>query len=369
MSSDVPARAGRSKPSMIDVAARAGVSLGTVSHVLNHPERVKESTLLRVREAIDALGFVRNSHARSLAAGENRTIGLVLVDLGNTLFVDIARGAQREATAQGMTLLLANSDNDDDLQDVHLDFFEGARVNGILLAPMTDPRAGVDRVRRRGTPVVVLNYDSGRPDCCTVLVDNERAGHLAARHMLELGHRRLAFVAGRDHLQPVRDRRRGVRRAVAEAGSCAELVEIPTGDLSAGGGPGAAAHIAALPAGRRPDAVIAVTDLLGMGMVQELGRAGLAVPGDIAVMGCDYDKRAWGGAVPLTSVRMPGEEIGEAAVRLLVDEVARPAEHRHETVVVQPSLVVRESSAGRDHDLTPDALAPPPPAATASRRR
>jgi LacI family transcriptional regulator len=354
MSSGGSARSGRTRPSMTDVAARAGVSLGTVSHVLNHPERVKESTRGRVLAAIEALGFVRNAQARSLAAGENRTIGLVLVDLGNTLFVDIARGAQREATAHGMTLLLANSDNDDDLQDVHLDFFEGARVSGILLAPMTDPRTGVDRVRRRGTPVVVLNYDAGRPDCCTVLVDNERAGHLAARHMLDLGHRRLAFVAGRDHLQPVRDRRRGVRRAVADAG--AELVEIPSADLSAGGGPGAAARIAALPARQRPDAVIAVTDLLGMGLVQELGRAGLAVPGDIAVMGCDYDKRAWGGAVPLTSVRMPGEEIGEAAVRLLVDEVARPAEHRHETVVVQPSVVVRESSAGRDPDLTPAPL-------------
>ncbi|OZM81634.1 LacI family transcriptional regulator [Pseudonocardia sp. MH-G8] len=344
---------------MTDVAARAGVSLGTVSHVLNHPERVKESTRRRVHAAIDALGFVRNSQARSLAAGENRTIGLVLVDLGNTLFVDIARGAQQEATARGMTLLLANSDNDDDLQDVHLDFFEGARVSGILLAPMTDPRTGVDRVRRRGTPVVVLNYDSGRPDCCTVLVDNEQAGHLAARHMLDLGHRRLAFVAGRDHLQPVRDRRRGVRRAVTDAG--AELVEIPTEDLSAGGGPGAAARLAALPAHRRPDAVIAVTDLLGMGLVQELGRAGLAVPGDIAVMGCDYDKRAWGGAVPLTSVRMPGEEIGVAAVGLLVDEVARGGEHRHETVVVQPSLVVRESSAGREHDPLVAARSPAEP--------
>lgn len=332
---------------MHDVAAHAGVSLGTVSHVLNHPERVKESTLRRVRDAIDALGFVRNSNARSLAAGENRTIGLVLIDLGNTLFVDIARGAQRAATAHGMHLLLASSDNDDDLQDVHLDFFEGARVAGILLAPMTDPRAGVDRVRRHGTPVVVLNYDSGRPDCCSVLVDNEHAGYLAARHMLDLGHERLAFAAGRDELQPVRDRRSGVRRAVAEHQGRAQLIEIPTPDILTPGGATVAAHLAALPAHDRPDAVIAVTDLLGMAVIQELGRAGLAVPEDIAVMGCDHDTRAWGGAVPLTSVRMSGEEMGRAAVRLLVDEVTRAGEHHHETVVVQPSLVVRESSAGR----------------------
>ncbi|WP_432570703.1 LacI family DNA-binding transcriptional regulator [Kineococcus sp. SYSU DK005] len=337
----------RTNPSMVEVAARAGVSVGTVSNVLNHPQQVRPATLEKVRAVIEELGFTPNANARSLAGADNRTIGLVVVDLQNTLFVDIARGAQREAAAQRMSLLVTNSDRDDAQQDAHLDLFESARVRGVLLAPLSDPDAGVQRVRRHGTPVVVLNYDSGRRDCCTVLVDNEQVGYLAARHMIDLGRRRLAWVSELGDLQPVQHRSVGVRRALREAGRGVSLTEVDTQHVHGSHARHAVEQILALPARRRPDAVVAVTDLLAAAVVEELQAAGVAVPGDVAVMGCDHDARAWGGAVPLTTVRMEGEQMGAAAVRLLAAEVAEAGEHTHRTVVVQPSLLVRESSAGR----------------------
>ena len=332
---------------MVEVAALAGVSVGTVSNVLNHPEQVRPATIEKVRAAIDELGFTLNANARSLAGGDNRIIGLVVVDLQNTLFVDIARGAQREAAAQRMSLLVGNSDRDDAQQDAHLDLFESARVRGVLLAPLSDPDAGVQRVRRHGTPVVVLNYDSGRRDCCTVLVDNEQVGYLAARHMIALGRRRLAWIRELNDLQPVQERQVGVRRAVREAGRGVALVEIDTEQAAGPHGRSAVEQLLALPARRRPDAVVAVTDLLAASIVEELQRSGLSVPGDVAVMGCDHDARAWGGQIPLTTVRLEGEQMGAAAVRLLAAEVAEGAGHEHRTVVVRPSLLVRESSGGR----------------------
>jgi LacI family transcriptional regulator len=150
------------------VARVARVSLGTVSNVLNKPEIVAERTRLRVQAAIDELGFVRNSAARSLAAGSSRTIGLVLTDVGNSLFVDIARGAEKAAAENGHSLLLANSDVDLRKQEGYLDIFDEARVAGIILAPLDAGLEGVDRVRRHGRNIVLVNYAGGRTDCCSV---------------------------------------------------------------------------------------------------------------------------------------------------------------------------------------------------------
>lgn len=354
MALDVSPRPVTSRPKLSDVAEYAGVSQGTVSNVLNHPHKVTEATITKVRDAIHALGFVRNANASSLAAGETKSIGLVVIDISNSLFVDIARGAQHAAAAHGVNLLLANSDNDYNQQETHLDLFDGAMVTGILLAPMEDSHRGITRVREHGRPVVVLNYASEPRDVCSVLIDNERAGYIAARHLIDLGRTRLAFVGGRDYLQPVHDRRLGVHRAIDEERGRVTLTEISTADLNATGGAGAGSEIAGLAESERPDGVIAVTDMLGMAIIQELGRAGISVPEEVAVMGCDHNTTAWGGAIPLTSVRMRGYDIGVEAIRLLIDEVTEPPDnHVHKTVMLEPALMIRESTVGRTALISP----------------
>lgn len=297
--------------------------------------------------AIAELGFSRNSMASALASGHTRTVGLVVPTLRNSLFVDVAEGAQRAAKANGLILQLASSDSDEEQQDAHLDFLDGARVSALLLAPMQDAHVGIERLRRHGRPVVVLNYLSEKDDICMVVIDNEHAGYLAARHLIELGRRRIAFVAGRYDLQPVGLRRTGARRAVAETGGRVELQEITVDELDAPDGATAGRRIIAQ--GRqRADAVLAVTDMLAMAVIGQLIGARLAVPGDVAVMGCDHNSSAWGGAIPLSSVRMRGEELGERAVQLLLEEIRLgPEAHVHQIVTLQPELVVRESTAGR----------------------
>ena len=342
------ARTGRSKrPTLVDVAARAGVSIGTASNVLNHPDKVAPATVARVAEVIAELGFSRNSMASALASGDTRTLGLVVATLRNSLFVDIAQGAQRVARGRGFALQLASAETDVEQQEAHLDLFDSARVSGLMLAPMQNSRPAIDRLRRHGRPVVVLNYASGSRDVCTVLVDNEQVGYLAARHLIELGRTSIAFVAGMDELQPVPLRRRGVKRAVAETGGAVRLSELTVAGLDAPDGAAAGQRLVAL--GRdRPDAVLAVTDLLAMAIISQLIAARVSVPDDVAVMGCDHDSAAWGGAIPLTSVSMEGEQMGAEAVRLLIDEIERGiGGHDHREVLLTPHLVVRESTAGR----------------------
>lgn len=339
---------------MQDVAYAAGVSLGTVSNVLNHPGKVSPTTARRVREAIERLGFVRNDAARSLASGSNNSIGLVLADIENSLFIDMAHGAQDAARAAGLNLLLANAACDLTLQDQYLDLFDQARVTGVLLAPMEDSTAGIARMRSHGREIVLLNFAPEPGTCCAVLVDNERVGYLAARHLIATGRTRLGFVAAHDVYQPVRDRRRGIHLAIEEAGTGVGLEEIDSVGLTTAHGRQVGAVLADRTPDRVPDGLIVVTDELANGLIHELHAvAGIRVPADVAVIGCENNRSAGTAIMPLTAVDGPGRKMGQEAVRLLVDEVSAAEHHRHSTVVLEPSLVVRASAPGptneKDH--------------------
>jgi LacI family transcriptional regulator len=331
-------------PSMLDVARHAGVSIATVSNVVNRPEKVTEATAERVRAAIAELGFVRNDAARSLATGTNRSLGMVLADLDNSLFVDLAHGAQQRSDEAGLRLVLGNAACDIGRQENYLDLFDEARVAGVLLAPMEDSRVGIERMRAHGRAIVLLNYVQEGFDCCTVLVDNEMVGYLAARHLIDQGRRRLAFIAGREYYQPVQARRVGVQRAVAEAEGV-ELEEIHTTGLVFADGERVAAELAERDPEHIPDGVVAVTDELANGFIDALVRGGvLAVPNDVAVVGCEDNRSARSGPVALTTVQLAGNEMGETAAELLLEELAHGAEHEHRTVTLPPRLVVRASS-------------------------
>lgn len=343
-------------PRLSDVAARAGVSPGTVSHVLNHPHKVRPETRERVLAAIEELGFSRNGMASALARGDTLTIGLVVPSLGNSLFVDVARGAQAGTRAQGYYLNLATADDDQELFVVHMRRMNEVRASGLLIAPLSAQRDSVARSRNAGCPVVVLNHDEGDPDACRVLVDNEEVGRLAVEHLTSLGRRRIWFVYGEPHRQPVALRLAGVRRAAADLPPGTTLEEVEAGSIWASTGIDVARRVAALPIGERPDAIVAVTDEIGMALVNELMADGIDVPGDIAVMGCDHNSAARAAVVPLTSVSMEGEEMGSEGIRLLLDELRHPDTHEHTTVVLQPHVVPRASTVGRAVPAHPGAV-------------
>ena len=330
-------------PSMNDVAREAGVSLGTVSNVLNRPEGCRPETVERVRAAIDRLGFVRNLNARSLVGADSHTIGLNVFDLSNSLFVDIARGAQAIVRERGHQLVITDSDTDQRQQREHLDYFDETRVAGVLLAPQFDPDEDVGRLAAHGRRVVVLNHDTPGASWSTVLVDNDHVGYLAARHLISRGCRRLAFVGVPESLQPADERRRGVARAIAESEGV-ELIDIQTSDLQIAGGIVAGRQLLAMDPQLRPDGVICVADLTGMAIIQVLVSGGVHVPGDVLVMGCDANTNAWGGPVTLTTVAQHGDEMGAAGARILLDELA-DRDRPHTRHVIRPELIERSSTA------------------------
>lgn len=332
--------------SVKDVAARAGVSLGTVSNVLNRPERVSPETRGRVEQAMRDLGFVRNESARQLRNGRSRTLAYVLLDARNPFFTDVAEGAERAAEAAGLSLFLCNSDNRDSRERDYLGHLVEQRVQGILVTPVDAQSTVLDDVRRNGTPVVIVDRTRTDDTFCSVAVDDELGGRLAVEHLVEQGHTRVAFIGGPDTIGQVRDRLEGARKAWADAGLPAEqLVVVPTDGLTVVEGRSAGERVMGIGRQRRPTAAFCANDLLALGLLQQLSTSGFAVPGDLAIVGYDDIEYASAAAVPLTSVRQPRQELGRRAAELVLDEAHDP-DHVHEQVVFTPELVARRSTLG-----------------------
>ncbi len=332
--------------SVREVAAEAGVSVGTVSNVLNRPEKVSANTVAKVKAAIAELDFVRNDAARQLRAGRSRTIGLVVLDVANPFFTDLARGAEDRAAEAGLTVLLGNSDETIARETAYLDLFEEQRVHGVLISPLGDVSDRLNRLRSRGTPTVLVDRQSEDHTISSVAVDDVAGGYLAVSHLVERGRIRIAFVGGPQSLRQVTDRLKGARKAVAENPDVS-LEVIETDSLSVLQGRSAGEQIRARPSIDRPDAVFAANDLLAIGVLQALNMFGdVHVPGDIALIGYDDIAYASAAVVPLSSIRQPSALIGYTAVDLLLREAATGEGFEHEQVLFQPELVVRESTGG-----------------------
>jgi LacI family transcriptional regulator len=334
--------------SMRDVAAAASVSVGTVSNVLNSPDKVAPATVTRVQAAIEQLGFVRNDAARQLRAGRSRCVGLVVLDVGNPFFTDIARAAERRAGENDLTVLLGTSDDDVSREQAYIDAFDEQRVFGLLVSPIGDDLDRLDALRRRGTPVILVDRDAGGSPFDSVAVDDIAGGRLAVSHLCAIGRRRITYVGGPAGLRQVADRRRGAADAVADVpGATLEVVETTALSVLAGREVGAAL-IRRRP-DDRPDAVFCANDLLAIGVLQAFTMLGgsVRVPEDIALIGYDDIDFARSAVVPLSSIRQPTARIGATAIDLLIAAAdAPPLRHEPSNPVFQPELVARASTTG-----------------------
>ncbi|WP_326696000.1 LacI family transcriptional regulator [Streptomyces sp. NBC_01754] len=329
-----------------DVARTAGVSVGTVSNVINRPETVAPGTRARVLAAIDRLGYVRSESARHLRAGSSRIMGLLVLDMGNPFFVDVARGAERAARRAGLGVIVCNSAQSPAEEAEYLSLFAEQRVRGVLLTPADATGGTVDAFRRHRIPFVLVDRVAQKATECSVSVDDVAGGGLAVRHLVSAGHRSIAYVSGPPGLNQVRDRRVGALAALEEAGLGPDaLQELPTERLDVASGRDAGARLLGL--SDRPTAVFCANDLLALGVLQTLYAAGVGVPDDLAIVGYDDIEFAAAAVVPLTSVRQPAVTMGTMAAELLLEEAeadARGKAHEHRRVVLQPELVVRDSS-------------------------
>lgn len=334
------------KPSTLqDVARIAGVSSATVSRALSQPDMVSEATRLRVREAVHLSGYRVNRAARNLRTQRSYSVLVLLPDLGNPFFSTILAGISLRLSRRGYSMLIASTKHLRQSGERLSDYLEDRRADGMIvmdggLGPQE--LAALEGAARAGQVLFACEWCEG-PHFASVRSENRRGTAAAVRYLHGLGHRQIAHVTGALGNVLVQARATAFAQEMAALGL--ELPGdwvIPGGDFSLAAGCRAAHGWLALP--QRTTAVFCASDLLAFGFISELSRHGVAVPGDVSVMGFDDIELAAQFIPPLTTMRQDRQRLGETAAAMLLDHLEAPAQREPQQAVVPVSLVVRQST-------------------------
>ncbi|MDR0281677.1 MAG: LacI family transcriptional regulator [Paucimonas sp.] len=333
-----------------DVAALAGISYTTVSHVLNKTRPVSEPVRLKVEAAIAELDYVPSAVARSLKARSTATIGLLVPNSVNPYFAELARGIEDACERNGYCVILCNSDDNPQKQRSYLRVLLEKRIDGLIVASVGEDRDLLDSLSSVRTPMVILDRALEGVDADLVRIDHEQGAYLATRHLLDLGHTDIACINGPADTSVATLRLAGFQRALSEAGVAPKAGRVVNSDFTSLGGYGAAAQLLD---GNRPTAIFAGNDMIGMGVLRAAAERGISVPGALSVIGFDDIQMCQYIYPALTTVGQSIRDLGEMAASVLLRRITGPGPLAVEHRIVAPKIVLREST-GPNPDLSSD---------------
>jgi LacI family transcriptional regulator len=305
---------------MRDVADKAGVSVTTVSHVINNSRPVNPETRNRVEQAMQVLRYQPNVLARSLRRGKTHTIGVILPDNTNPYFAEVVRGIEDTSFAQGYSVMLCNSDNDLDKERLYTNVLIEKQVDGIIFVAAGLSEENIHNLQKRGVPSILVDRQVPGVMIDSVLADNQAGGYLAANHLIGLGHTAIACISGPRGLRSSDERIAGYRQALESAGINAPPRWIVEGDFQYQGGFAGAEKL--LTGDPRPSAIFACNDLMAIGVYRYAHENQLRIPKDISVVGFDDIRLAEYSNPPLTTIRQSKGVMGTRAAKLLLERIA-----------------------------------------------
>jgi LacI family transcriptional regulator len=336
-------RVKRARPTIYDVARLAGVSTATVSRALNDTGQIAPATRAAIDAAVAQLGYHPNTVARSLVTKSTQTIALLLPDITNPFYAALVSGIQQRALETGHTMLLCTTEGDPEREEQYLGLLHAKQVDGVLVDGLVLPPDRIARFVRDGLPIVCLDRDVDATSVPLVQVDNRLGARLATEHLLELGHRRIAHVAGAPELRISEQRIEGYRDAHHAVGIEPAPGLVAVGSFTVEGGYEAARSLLET---AEFTAVFAANDLSGIGVLSAIVESGRRVPDDVSLVGFDDLQLSRFTTPPLTTVHQPAREIAERATQLLLD-LANGRKVKQRLHLLEPELVVRGSTAGR----------------------
>lgn len=328
-----------------DVAKLAGVSPITVSRVVNNSDYVSESTRARVEAAIDELKYVPNMLGPSLRFKQTMTLALVLTDITNPFWTTVARGVEDVAQANGYGIILCNTDESQSKQDQYLDMLLRRRIDGIVLVPAHSAPEPVGMIQKQGIPVVVLDRQIPGIQVDIVRADSENGAYQLTDHLLSMGHRRIAVLAGPETVSTAVDRVMGYRRALTAHGLPEEAVAIYWGAFTVESGREMA--LQALSDHQQLTAFFATNNFIAIGAMQAMRETGLTVPDDIALVTLDDIPAVFTIEPFLTVARQPAREMGRKAAQILLDRLSGQLDGEYQHIVLPTQLIIRASSGSQ----------------------
>jgi DNA-binding LacI/PurR family transcriptional regulator len=336
----------RPRVSIKDIAKAAGVSHSTVSRALSHSPLVQADTRARIQRLADEMGYSPDAWARSLVMGQTQTVGVVVTTIADPFIAEVMQGIESTGYEHGYTVLLASSNSDPAREMAAVEMLRSKRVDGVIV---TSSRVGAlyqDHLDRIGVPVVLLNNHSEQSGRYTfsVTVDNLHGGHLATQHLIQLGHRRIAYVSGPAGHSSSEGRLEGYRQALGEADIVFDPALVTPGNGRTEAGELGLATLKAL--AQPPTAVFCYNDVTAIGLLRATKSSGLSVPQDWSVVGFDDIPFAACVSPSLTTIAQPQFEMGQQAMQMLLTlmSASTPSEAQVTDLVVKGQLVIRESS-------------------------
>jgi LacI family transcriptional regulator len=326
-----------------DVAKLAGVSVGTVSNVLNRPSQVSVETRLKVRTAIDTLGFMPNAAMNSKSPDSN-VIGVILPLSNNPFFEELTQGIEDAIAEVGLTALIGYSREDAAIEFKILNSMIDAGFKGVIVTPVGPRNQVFEKFLEKNVRVGYISQTDEYPQQCSVLIDQVRGGFIGIEYLHGLGHRKILWISGPKHHHQSNQRLVGITQAASELGI--ELTTMSSPSLDFLTGEQIAPQIIAV--GPLPDAIFAGNDSLAMGIINYFNLKGIDVPGTVSILGYDNTSYAESGLIPLSSVSQTPFHLGQTMGRQMVTDLFAEAGHAHQHVVFQPQLVERTSTQRRD---------------------
>ncbi len=330
------------RPTMVQVAELAGVSIFTVSAVINGTSPVSDALRARVEAAIEQSGYRPSALARSLRTGRTQTVGLSIGDITNPFYTDVVARVQRDLQAAGYAVMLCCNERDVTLQDEQIGLMRARQVDGLIVSPAGEEARLRRALEAVGAPVVLIDRVLPGLDCDAVVLDNRAAMAAAVGHLVALGHSRIGLVAGLPESFTGRERLAGYREALARAGIVEDPALVELGNFRSADSMAAAERLMAL--AEPPTALVAVNNLSAIGTMKGLSGLGLSCPADVSLVAIDDFPWADVFEPKLTAVAQPVEAFGAEAARMLLERMRGAVRGRGRTVVLNGTLHARNSS-------------------------
>ena len=325
-----------------EVADLAGVSITTVSHVINSTRFVKQETRQRVIEAMQRLNYRPNNTARSLRMGISKMLGLMVPDNSNPFFAEMARKIENLCYENGYNVILCNSDNNQEREASYIELLIGKMVDGVIFIASGNQPDHLTKLVEAEIPIVIVDREVNQQVADVILVDNCRGGYLATEYLIQLGHRNLACISGSSKVTPSADRVQGYLQALHDYGLQPDHEKIVSGDLSYEGGMKAMNTLLSL--SQPPTGVFCCNDLMAIGAMRAIRSASLRVPEDVSLVGFDDIFIASAVTPALTTIAQPISDIAGKAAELLLERARNPERERSATrIIFQPQLIIRDS--------------------------